>query len=388
MFACSAGSSTMGGTLLWLCALTSVSWEVVSSQDSVYHNVALGAQATSTVITDGNKDTCLPMNWKTTDILQVYLVNSTAVHAVSIVWNINNFFYITPVASIHVGDSLGQQGSNNTKCQDIKMDQGSSMSTYNCGGINGRYVTLNLDSIATSYICEIMVSATPLKEGTQVLMYGVASQSSKVAPGAGPWKALDSRVDNASAPTLCMASTAVTAGHGCSITYMDWEPWWRLDMMLLYRVKSVTIAGRGDINGLRLFGAEIRVGNSVTREDNGIAQLSKEWSPHGQPGRAVERQSMERTRIKKRPPAEMKSARTAVKRIVGRCDQDIFVTSGQSMEFHCPPWLVGRFLTVALPGRVDSLGLCEVSLLANPMLKSSIFWKNGIISTSDSTTPY
>ncbi|XP_078450682.1 uncharacterized protein LOC144718927 [Lampetra planeri] len=326
----------MGATLLWLCAL---SWEVVSSQDSVYHNVALGARATSTVITDGDKDTCLPMNWKTTDILQVDLVNSTAVHAVSIVWNINNFFYITPVASIHVGDSLGQQGSNNSKCQDIKMDQGSSMSTYNCGGINGRYVTLNLDSIVTSYICEIMVSATPLKEGTQVLMYGVASQSSKVAPGAGPWKALDSRVDNDSPSTLCMTSTAVTTGHGCSITDMDWEPWWRLDMMLLYRVKSVTIAGRGDINGLRLFGAEIRVGNSMTREDNGI------------------------------------------------CDQDIFVTSGQSMEFHCPPWLVGRFLTVALPGRVDSLGLCEVSLLANPMLKSSILWKNGIISTSDSTTP-
>ncbi|CAN0204336.1 unnamed protein product [Lampetra fluviatilis] len=289
MFACSAGSSTMGATLLWLCALTAVSWEVVSSQDSVYHNVALGARATSTVITDGDKDTCLPMNWKTTDILQVDLVNSTAVHAVSIVWNINNFFYITPVASIHVGDSLGQQGSNNSKYQ--------------------------------------------------VLMYGVASQSSKVAPGAGPWKALDSRVDNDSPSTLCMTSTAVTTGHGCSITDMDWEPWWRLDMMLLYRVKSVTIAGRGDINGLRLFGAEIRVGNSMTREDNGI------------------------------------------------CDQDIFVTSGQSMEFHCPPWLVGRFLTVALPGRVDSLGLCEVSLLANPMLKSSILWKNGIISTSDSTTP-
>ncbi|CAN0275569.1 unnamed protein product [Lampetra planeri] len=170
----------MGATLLWLCAL---SWEVVSSQDSVYHNVALGARATSTVITDGDKDTCLPMNWKTTDILQVDLVNSTAVHAVSIVWNINNFFYITPVASIHVGDSLGQQGSNNSKYQ--------------------------------------------------VLMYGVASQSSKVAPGAGPWKALDSRVDNDSPSTLCMTSTAVTTGHGCSITDMDWEPWWRLDMMLL-----------------------------------------------------------------------------------------------------------------------------------------------------------
>uniref|UniRef100_S4RV93 Fucolectin tachylectin-4 pentraxin-1 domain-containing protein n=1 Tax=Petromyzon marinus TaxID=7757 RepID=S4RV93_PETMA len=102
----------------------------------------------------------------------------------------------------------------------------------------------------------------------------------------------------------------------CSITDMDWEPWWRLDMLLLYRVKSVTIAGREDVQGLRLFGAEIRVGNSTTREDNS-------FNP----------------------------------------SNDIFVTSGQSAAFYCLPWLVGRFLIVALPGRIDSLGLCEVSLL-------------------------
>nr|XP_032831273.1 uncharacterized protein LOC116954681 [Petromyzon marinus] len=336
--ACCTGSSTMGGTLLWLCALTAVSWKVVSSQDSVYHNVALGydvsSQTTSAVVTDGDQHTCLPIIWQATNILQVDLANSIDVYAVSILYNMTSIFSFSHVVSIHVGDTLDQLGSNNPKCQDIRMAYGSWMSTSNCGGMNGRYVTLNLGSFAACYICEIMVSATPLKVGTQVLMYGVASQSSEVEPGAGPWKALDSRAEIASAPTLCM-----TSGLGCSITDMDWEPWWRLDMLLLYRVKSVTIAGREDVQGLRLFGAEIRVGNSTTREDNSL------------------------------------------------CDQDIFVTSGQSAAFYCLPWLVGRFLIVALPGRIDSLGLCEVSLLANPMLKSSIVWKSGIISTSDPTTP-
>nr|XP_046176438.1 fucolectin-4-like [Oncorhynchus gorbuscha] len=46
------------------------------------------------------------------------------------------------------------------------------------------------------------------------------------------------------------------------------NPWWRVDLLDLYRVTAVTITNRGDVVPERLAGAEIRIGNSL--ENTGI----------------------------------------------------------------------------------------------------------------------
>uniref|UniRef100_A0A4W5LMG2 Fucolectin tachylectin-4 pentraxin-1 domain-containing protein n=1 Tax=Hucho hucho TaxID=62062 RepID=A0A4W5LMG2_9TELE len=56
--------------------------------------------------------------------------------------------------------------------------------------------------------------------------------------------------------------------RSCTHTEQDTNPWWRVDLLDVYRVTAVTITNRGDVVPERLDGAEIRIGNSL--ENNGI----------------------------------------------------------------------------------------------------------------------
>jgi hypothetical protein len=53
----------------------------------------------------------------------------------------------------------------------------------------------------------------------------------------------------------------------CTHTAQDTNPWWRVDLLDVYKVTAVTITNRDDVPE-RLDGAEIRIGNSL--ENNGI----------------------------------------------------------------------------------------------------------------------
>uniref|UniRef100_A0A4W5JSJ4 Fucolectin tachylectin-4 pentraxin-1 domain-containing protein n=1 Tax=Hucho hucho TaxID=62062 RepID=A0A4W5JSJ4_9TELE len=54
----------------------------------------------------------------------------------------------------------------------------------------------------------------------------------------------------------------------CSHSVYEASPWWRVDLLDVYRVITVNITSRADCCPGRLNGAEIRIGNSL--ENNGI----------------------------------------------------------------------------------------------------------------------
>uniref|UniRef100_A0A8C1PRX5 Fucolectin tachylectin-4 pentraxin-1 domain-containing protein n=1 Tax=Cyprinus carpio TaxID=7962 RepID=A0A8C1PRX5_CYPCA len=53
----------------------------------------------------------------------------------------------------------------------------------------------------------------------------------------------------------------------CSHTNADRDPWWRVDLLDVYRVTRVSITNRGDCCEKRIEGVQIRIGNSL--ENNG-----------------------------------------------------------------------------------------------------------------------
>ncbi len=55
---------------------------------------------------------------------------------------------------------------------------------------------------------------------------------------------------------------------GCSSTLNETNPWWRLDLRHIYRVREVVITNRNDCCAERINGAEIRIGNSLENEGN------------------------------------------------------------------------------------------------------------------------
>ncbi|XP_067242002.1 uncharacterized protein [Chanodichthys erythropterus] len=53
----------------------------------------------------------------------------------------------------------------------------------------------------------------------------------------------------------------------CSATNGEKDPWWRVDLLDVYRISRVSITNRGDDDEERIKGAQIRIGNSL--ENNG-----------------------------------------------------------------------------------------------------------------------
>ncbi|XP_064788949.1 fucolectin-1-like [Oncorhynchus masou masou] len=101
------------------------------------------------------------------------------------------------------------------------------------------------------------------------------------------------------------------SGGSCSSTVFDTNPWWRVDLLDLYRVTAVTITNR-DVVPERLDGAEIRIGNNSINN----------------PSCAV-----------------------------------IIIPAGETYTFQCNV-MEGRYVVVVIPGRSVWLTLCEVEVFA------------------------
>uniref|UniRef100_A0AAZ3RRR0 Fucolectin tachylectin-4 pentraxin-1 domain-containing protein n=1 Tax=Oncorhynchus tshawytscha TaxID=74940 RepID=A0AAZ3RRR0_ONCTS len=106
------------------------------------------------------------------------------------------------------------------------------------------------------------------------------------------------------------------SGGSCSSTAFNTNPWWRVDLLDVYRVTAVSITNRGDVVPERLDGAEIHIGNSL--ENNGI----------NNPSCAV-----------------------------------ITIPAGNTYTFQSNE-MEGRYVVVVIPGRSDWLTLCEVEVFA------------------------
>uniref|UniRef100_A0A8C7DYP6 Si:ch73-126o18.1 n=1 Tax=Oncorhynchus kisutch TaxID=8019 RepID=A0A8C7DYP6_ONCKI len=88
-------------------------------------------------------------------------------------------------------------------------------------------------------------------------MRGVAAQSSLFYWEYSPSKVIDGN-----------RNSNYNYGGSCSSTAFNTNPWWRVDLLDVYRVTAVNITNRGDCCPERLDGAEIHIGNSL--KNNGI----------------------------------------------------------------------------------------------------------------------
>lgn len=84
---------------------------------------------------------------------------------------------------------------------------------------------------------------------------GKVTQSSQEGT-ASPDKAIDGNHDS-------------NVNHGsCSITLKEDSPWWRLDLLIPYKINTVTVTIRADGNYKSIRGAQIRIGNSIQNNGN------------------------------------------------------------------------------------------------------------------------
>nr|XP_014339530.1 PREDICTED: uncharacterized protein LOC102356106 [Latimeria chalumnae] len=113
----------------------------------------------------------------------------------------------------------------------------------------------------------------------------------------------------------------------CTHTLFENNPWWRVDLLDVYRISRIVITNRGDCCSQHLNGAEIRIGNSLTNNGNQNPKCG---------------------------------TITSVK---------------QRMEFQCNS-MTGHYVNVYLPGNNKPLYLCEVevfgTLVATTLSQSTL----------------
>ncbi|TRY60747.1 hypothetical protein DNTS_029606 [Danionella cerebrum] len=97
-------------------------------------------------------------------------------------------------------------------------------------------------------------------EGRNLALYGKATQSDLVK---NPWAA-EGHASNA-----IDGNRDTDFYHGsCTATEEEENPWWRLDLLDVYVVTSMTITNRKDCCSERLDGAEIHIGKSLHNNGN------------------------------------------------------------------------------------------------------------------------
>lgn len=104
----------------------------------------------------------------------------------------------------------------------------------------------------------------------------------------------------------------------CTETRAEQSPWWQVDLLQVYEIRSVRLLGRACCNpNLSLHDLEIRVGNSSTPQGNRLCA----WSPDN-------------------------------------------LEEGVARDFQCPHPILGRFVSIQMVGIEAALSLCEVMVFS------------------------
>uniref|UniRef100_A0A4W6EVE3 Fucolectin tachylectin-4 pentraxin-1 domain-containing protein n=1 Tax=Lates calcarifer TaxID=8187 RepID=A0A4W6EVE3_LATCA len=212
-------------------------------------------------------------------------------------------------AEIRIGNSAENNGNNNPRCAVIPSIPAAQTATFQCGGMEGRFVNVYLPGAAKVLtLCEVevyggTVRQTPTGPVSMPCLAGTASQSTTLSDSARAWKAIDGNSD----PVYYHGSCTHTA-HDQS------DPWWRLLLPGIYRITAVSVTNRDEL-AERINNAEIRIGNSA--ENNG----------NNNP----------------------------------RCAVIPSIPAAQTATFQCGG-MEGRFVNVYLPGAAKVLTLCEVEV--------------------------
>ncbi|KAA0722795.1 Fucolectin-1 Precursor [Triplophysa tibetana] len=155
----------------------------------------------------------------------------------------------TSGAEIPIGDSQKNNGNNNPICAVIPDPLLGQTISFSCHGMQGRYVNVVMTGrTSVLSLCEVEVY------GDNVAFKGTATQSSIYSANVAQYAIDGKRYGSGEA-------------EYCSVTLSDSNPWWRLDLLDEYEIKTVIITARSDCCADQTNGAEIRIGNSV--ENNG-----------------------------------------------------------------------------------------------------------------------
>nr|XP_033793430.1 pentraxin fusion protein-like [Geotrypetes seraphini] len=253
--------------------------------------------------------------WWTVDLKSVFRVFSVAVTSRGDCCNeqING-------TQILIGHSAEGRKKNPSCATITSMELGETLS-FDCAGMEGRYVTLMIPNRnETLTVCEVQVfglsadlpghsvsenfELPSIPHGAPNLaLHGRTSQSSYYSYRAQSRKAIDGS----------LASNYLNGD--CTHTIQEFEPWWMVDLQAPAKVFSVAVTNRGDCCKERINNAEIRVGNS--KENGG----------------------------KTNP----------------RCGTVFRMDYGETLSFYCKG-MQGQYISVIIPERKDYLTLCEVQV--------------------------
>ncbi|XP_073420575.1 uncharacterized protein [Dendrobates tinctorius] len=291
-------------------------------------NVAMTATATQSTTDgevasnaiDGDLEKCSKTSaedhpWWTLDLGSDHKVFSIAVTSGS-----NSSAQDLQGAEIHVGFSA-TGWKKNPICGTISSIQPEETFSFNCNGLEGRFVTIVIPHKASTLsLCEVQVFALSVDTPTgdwngdfevqknhhgvkNVAPQGIPAQSSYYGSRSEVLRVIDGSLSN-----------NYLAGE-CTHTRKEMGPWWNLDLNTPYRISSVAITNRGDCCRERINGAEIHIGNSA--EDGGI-----------------------------RNP---------------RCGVIFRMNYGETLSFNCKG-MEGRYVTIVIPDQNQYLSLCEVQV--------------------------
>uniref|UniRef100_H3APL6 Fucolectin tachylectin-4 pentraxin-1 domain-containing protein n=1 Tax=Latimeria chalumnae TaxID=7897 RepID=H3APL6_LATCH len=106
----------------------------------------------------------------------------------------------------------------------------------------------------------------------------------------------------------------------CSLTENQLSPWWMLDLHKPHKISAITVTNRNDSFSERVFGAEIRIGNSTLSNET-------EFNP--------------------------------------KCGSITFTKAGYTQTYCCKG-MEGRYVIIVIPERYRNLSLCEVEVYGVP----------------------
>ncbi|XP_063055978.1 fucolectin-like [Engraulis encrasicolus] len=234
--------------------------------------------------------------------------------------------------------------------------------------------------------------------GRNVALYGRATQSNLID---NPWSGYSD------AHNAIDGNRDSHFHHGsCSSTNTQTNPWWRVDLLKEYIITSVVITNRGDCCSERLDGAEIHIGSSLLENGNrnplaGVissipaGRFQTFTLTENNVGRYVnvllpgEKRLLTLCEVevygyrKEYENAALRGVATqsslnghgfAINAIDGNRDgrwergscSHTARVSGGTQTFDCNG-MIGRHVTVVIPGRAEYLSLCEVEVSGFPL---------------------
>ncbi|XP_048057793.1 uncharacterized protein LOC125275137 [Megalobrama amblycephala] len=260
---------------------------------------------------DANKGSCTHTNSEFNPWWRVDLGNVYSINKVTITNRGDCCKERLKGAQIRIGNSLDNNGNSNELATTL-LTAPDGTQTFLFEPVIGRYVNIYLpgnDEILS--LCEVEVftdNYTPpyICVPKNLALGATAVQSSTYDQLAAAQKAVDGN------------RNSIRKQGSCSHTKADRDPWWRVDLLEVYKITRVSITNRGDGYAERINGAQIRIGNSLENNGNNN-QLAVTVAS---------------------------------------------IPLGETKTFKFKP-IKGRYVNIFIPGRNEYLTLCEVEVFAD-----------------------